>query len=109
MLEAAGSSSGFGGNNRLLRFPPGSTNYQVVIPFIPAPVGVAVSRTGVIWVGSYGAGNTGRVFEYSPGSTNPVTLAQNLPAVNDLAADTNQNLYFAGSGSGPLGLAGVEA
>src|SRR2546422_502096 len=101
VLEAAGTSTSYGGNNRLIEFAAGSSQYQVVIPSLITPAGVGINSQGTIFVGSWGStipGDGGKLFAYAPGSGSPVTVASGLPAIGQVAIDCDDNIYLAGFG-----------
>jgi hypothetical protein len=101
VLENGGTGTIFGGNDRLIRFPAGSSDYEVVIPNVVTPGSFVIDSTGRILVGSWGQsipGNTGKLLAYAPGSIVPETLATDLPAVRDMTIDDQDNIYIAGNG-----------
>lgn len=101
VLEAAGSQTSFGGRNRLLRFPPRSTSYDVVLSKIRDPESFVLDRSGNVYIGTIGTsspGDTGELLVFRRGKRSPNTFLSNLPSVHDMAIDSQGNLYIAGVG-----------
>lgn len=101
VLEAAGSQTGFGGHNRLLRFPPRSTSYDVVLSKIRRPGSFVVDKSGNIYIGTIGTsspGDTAELLVFRKGKRSPNTVLSNLPSVHDMGIDSQGNLYIAGVG-----------
>jgi len=97
VLEAGRFSTSFGGNSRLVKFAPGATEPEEIIPDIWTPAAVVINSEGTILVGSFGAtipGNSGLLVAYPLGQL-PVTVAEGMPSIQDMAIDEMDNLYIA--------------
>jgi thiol-disulfide isomerase/thioredoxin/sugar lactone lactonase YvrE len=99
ILEAAGSSTVFGGKNRLSVLKQGQTAPETLLDGLPAPEAFLLDDDGGILVGTMGRsspGDTGTVMRFEKGAKEGEVIAKNLPTVQDMAFDTEGNILLAG-------------
>jgi len=99
ILEAAGSSTVFGGKNRLSVLKQGQTAPETLLEGLPAPTSFLLDDEGGIFVGTMGQtspGDTGTVMLFQEGTKEGEVIAKNLPAVKDMAFDIEGNILLAG-------------
>ena len=102
VLEAPGTCTSHGGTNRLLRFAPGKSRYEVALSKLRDATAFVLDSKGNSYVGTMGKstpGDTAQLLLYERGSTVPRVILADLPSINDMAIDPQDNLYLAGLGS----------
>lgn len=99
ILEAAGSSTIFGGKTCLSVLRPGQTTPETLLGGLPAPEAFLLDDDGGILVGTMGEsspGDTGTVMRFEKGAKKGEVIAKNLPAILDMAFDTEGGILLAG-------------
>ncbi|MBI4557150.1 MAG: protein kinase [Candidatus Hydrogenedentes bacterium] len=101
VLEAAAYNTKFGGNARLIRFPYGSKDYEVILPKIGRFEAIAVGSDGRLYIGTRGKrspGKGGALLRFDLDGTGQKTMLKDLQNVNALTFDAQGNLYLAFDG-----------
>lgn len=101
VLEAAGSSTPFGGNNRLIAYNKDTRKMREVLPRLKAPTSCVLNRKGDIFIGRFSnpsPGDNGSLICYENGSGTHEIILDGLPSVKGLAVDIDDNIYLAGMG-----------
>jgi hypothetical protein len=104
VLEVPGTSTIFGGTDRLLKFDAGQTDFTVLIDSMNDrhPFALLVDKDDdVLYISDFGTsipGDTGALLQYDMNTAQWSTLLEGLPSIKDMEFDRHGNILVAGLG-----------